>query len=94
MGDTRPGTHILNFSTTNDLLVSHGVSMDEFALNHIRDNFHISVWVGWKSTTSCNIVLVNHAQVSESHVLGIVIASKRKGVMAFEPTMVSLSTFF
>ena len=53
---------------------------------HVCDNFHVGVRMRWKATAPGNTVVVDDAQRTEAHVLGVEIAAEGEAVATVEPT--------
>src|SRR5690606_39634320 len=92
VGDTGAGRHHLDFTSFNDTLITHIITMSELSGQGNTDDFHIAVWVLAKALTTDDIIIVDDAQGTKAHALRIVIIGKAKGVFTFQPTVIGVTT--
>lgn len=45
-----------------------------------------------EALTGCDTVFIDNAEVAKSHKLGIIVISKRKGVVSIQPTEIETPT--
>jgi hypothetical protein len=57
----------------------------ERSFEHVGDNFHIAVRMGWETSAGNNSVFVDHSKSTETHILSVIVIAKRKSVAAVEP---------
>jgi hypothetical protein len=63
----------------------------QFAIEHVRNDFHIAVWVRAKSLRRLYPIVVYYPQFAKSHVLGIIEIGKRKAVFTVQPAVVGVA---
>src|SRR6185369_12815346 len=87
------GTHPLHLAGTDDRTVTHAVLVFQCPFQDIGNDLHVTVGMDWKTFPWLNPILVDDPQLSETHVLLVVIIGKGKGVAGIEPTVVGTSSF-
>src|ERR1051325_8242494 len=94
MDDSAAGRHGLDFIGADDVLFTCTVAMQNVAFDNIRNDFHIAMGVGSKALAWCDLIVVEHAQRVEAHVVRIMIVTKRKGLVGIEPPLLGMAAFF
>ena len=65
----------------------------EFAVDDVGDDFHIVVAVGVESRAGADDVVIEHAEDSELHVVGVVVFGEGEVEVAVEPSAPHVSHF-
>ncbi len=68
--------------------------MFQFALDDIAENFRVPVGMLAKAPSRFHHIVIDDAQRTESHVVGIKIIAKGKGMTAMEPAQFSHAARF
>src|ERR1041385_7869225 len=89
---TCAGAHALAVTGMNYGTVAHAVFVRESTLENIGDDFHVAMRMHGKSRAGRDKILVDHAQRTESHPLGITVLIERKGVAGVEPAVITAAT--
>src|SRR6266550_5522808 len=89
--DTTPGAHVLQIACLDDAPITHRVLVFQFTLDHVAENFGVSMGVLAESPARLDHIIINDAQGSKAHVIGIKVISKGKGVPAMQPSKLSLT---
>ena len=92
VNNPRTRRHDLNLATSNHTTVPHAVAMRQIAFQRNADDFHIAVRMLAKATTAHNAVVIDHAQRAKTHAIGVVVMTKTKSVVAFEPAMIGITS--
>ena len=79
--DSGAGADALQIVGVQRLDISHAVLVRQGAAQHVGENLHVLVPVRAESFARADAVFVDHAQRSETHVLGVVISREGKGVV-------------
>jgi hypothetical protein len=61
------------------------------AVEHVADDLHVAMAVRAEAGAGCDGVVVEHAQVAEAHVRGVVVVGEREAVVAVQPAMVGVA---
>jgi hypothetical protein len=59
--------------------------MGEGSFQHVGDDFHVAVRVGREASAGVDSVFVDDSQMTEAHVLWIVVVAERKRMAAVQP---------
>ena len=92
--DTGARTHALHFSGNDIANVPERVFVRHRAFEHIGHDFHVFVAVCAKALAGRDVVIIDHAQRPEMHVLRILIFGKRKAEPALQPAVIGLAAVF
>ena len=84
--------HTLNIAWWNAFDITYAIFMRQFSRENVANNLHIAMAMLTKTHSCSHAILINDAQISPSHKLGVMVASKRKGVKALEPAMVGIAS--
>src|SRR5437868_11865375 len=85
--------HALAIAGENHRTGSEAVLVFEFAFENVGDDFHVAMRVRGKSSVGRDPIFVDDAQRAKSNPLRIPVVAEAKGVMGFEPAVVSSTTF-
>ncbi len=85
------GAHNLELTRRDLLFVTHAVLVLNGTRQDIGQNFHIFMGMRTKPLTAVDNIFVNHPQCREAHKVGVVVIGKRKGVVAVQPAMISMT---
>ncbi len=91
MPDTRASGHTLQFAGVQHRAIAEAVLVRQAAFQDVGENFHILVAMRSKTHARFHAIFVHHAQRAEAHVIGVVVASERKGVIGVEPAVVKMA---
>ena len=80
--DAGPGAHALYIARANDAAVSHAVFVFHEAPKHVGNDFHIAVPMSTETGSGDDAIIVEHSQVSETQMVGIVVMTEGKSVGA------------
>src|SRR5688572_27470577 len=94
MTDSSAGRHALDVSRTYHGSIPHAVLVLQCPLKDIGNDLHVAVSMHWEATTGAHEVLVDYAQIAETHVPRVVVLVERERVISVEPTMIEMATFF
>ena len=89
VGDTCPGRHALDVTGTNDGARSEAVLVGEPTFEDVGDDLHVVVRMRAEATAALDLILIDDAQLSEAHVLRVVVMAERERVLAVEPAEVA-----
>src|SRR2546423_10267833 len=84
--------HTLAIAGKNHRTGSQAVFVLEFALEHVRDDFHVAMRMRWKTGIGRDPIFVDDAQRAESHPPGIPEIVETESVVSLEPSVVSATT--
>ena len=93
VGDTGTGAHALNLAGADDRTVSHAVLVFQRTFQDIGDDLHVTVGMGRKTFIWLDPILIDNPQVSEAHMLRVVITGKGKGVIGIQPAVFGVAAF-
>ena len=74
--------HFLDIARFEQRFLPHAVFVLKLAVKDDAHNFHIGVGMHVETGAGRENVVVNNAQDAESHVLRVIIAAERKGMIA------------
>src|SRR6185369_2835629 len=89
--DAGAGTHALHLAGADDRTVAHTVLVFQRTFQDIGDDLHVTVGMGRKTFFWLDPILINDPQISETHMLLVVIVGKGKGMIGIQPAMISMS---
>jgi len=69
MGEPGGGGHDLHFSLSEDMGIAHAVPMTQGAGNRDGNDFHVIVGVGGETCVGLDHVVIQYAQLTETHAL-------------------------
>jgi hypothetical protein len=87
------GGHALHVARTDHRTIAHRILVRQFPVEDIADDLHVTVSVGTEAGTRLHAILIDHAQRTHPHALGVVVVGKGEGVKALEPTVVGPAAF-
>ena len=76
VGHACAGAHHLYHAVLELALLTHRVLVVQLARQHVRDDLHVVVRVGWEAATTGDTVFVEDTQRAEAHVARIKVATK------------------
>jgi hypothetical protein len=85
VANARARTHSLNHPRLDETGMPHVILMAQGALQNIRQDLHILVGMFFKPTPGLNAIFIDDPKTPESHMFGIQITPKRKGMVRFQP---------
>src|SRR5208283_4348354 len=83
--------HPLDVAGADHRGLAEAVPMLQGAVDDIGDNLHVTMPVLGEPASRLNDVVVDHAERTEPHVLGIVVVGERERVTAVEPAVIGVS---
>src|ERR1035437_2757286 len=89
--DSGAGADALQIVDVQHLEISHAVLVGQSAAQDVGENLHVLVTMRAESLAGADAVFVDHAQRSETHVLGVVISREGKGVVAVQPAVIGMA---
>ena len=93
MQNTAAGCHFLDFSRADNRAGVQAVFVLQGTAQYDRDDFHIIMRVHFKAPSGFYNIIIDDAEVAETHELRIIIVSKRKTVITVEPFGLSMAAF-
>src|SRR3954469_21017394 len=93
MEDARAGTHSLHLAGPDRRAVPHAVLMRERTFQNVSDDLHVAVGVRTESIARRHVILVDHSEGPEAHMLRIVIIRERETVIGVQPAMIEVASF-
>jgi hypothetical protein len=94
VADAGARRHALHVARPDHRAGADRVLMLERAFQHVRDDLHVAVAVGWKAAARRNAVVIDHPQRAEPHVGGVVVLAERERVAAVEPAEIGTAAVF
>src|ERR1017187_1231484 len=89
--DSGAGGDALQVIGAQCLHISHAVFVGQSAGEDVGENLHVLVPVRAESPAWADAVLVDHAEGSEAHVFGVVVAGEGKGVGSVQPAVIGMA---
>jgi len=92
--DAPARAHALHVAGRDGLHVAQRVAVRELTVEDVADDLHVAVAVRAEALPGGHAVFVDHAQVAEAHVLGIVVVGEREAVERLQPAVVGEAPLF
>lgn len=86
------GTHELDLSGLEHATIAHAVLVFERAFDNVAEDLHVAMRMHGESATGRNVVVIDHPQCLEMHVLRIVIFCEAECEPAVEPAVIGMAT--
>src|SRR5262249_11862552 len=93
VADSSSGTHPLNITYANYRASACAVFVRQGAFEHVGDDLHVPVRVGWESGTRSHAIFIDDSEMTKAHILRIMIVPEREGMAAIEPADLCFSSF-
>ena len=81
--------HALAIARQNHRPRSQAVFVFQFPLENVGDNFHVAMRMRGKTIVGRDPILVNHAQRTEAHPLGIPVIVEAESMVSLEPAVIA-----
>src|SRR5882724_6463444 len=91
--DAGARAHALHVAGPDDRAVAGAIAMLQRPLQHIGDDLHVTVRMCPEPRSGLHPVVINDAQLAESHVPGVDIVVERERMGAVKPTQCCMTTF-
>src|SRR5437867_6104539 len=85
-----PGADILQVARLDHAAVSHAIVVLQLALDDVAEDLRVTMRMLTESLASLHYVIVDDAQGSKAHVIGIEIVAERERVPAVQPAKLGL----
>lgn len=84
--------HALHVAGSDHRAVAHRVAVLERAIEHVRDNLHVTMAVRAEAAARLHAILVEDTERAKAHVRGVVVVGEREGVVAVQPAVVGVTS--
>jgi hypothetical protein len=87
------GAHILHAVPVDDTVIAHAVLVLEFTIEHVGHDIHIPMRMRREAFARSDAVVVEHAQATPLHALGIEVVGKAEAMRGLQPAMIAVIPF-
>src|SRR5690606_39814529 len=92
MDHSRARRHDLNLPFSDHSTMAHVISVPKFPFQRNTDDFHIIMRMLAKTRTALNRIVIEYAEHPEVIPIGMIIFGETKSVIAFEPSMIGMTS--